>query len=204
MLPRRALLPATLWICLCSQAAFADAPPPAAAPAWRFTVGAGLTFLMGGRPNLLPYPAPGVVALAEHGRLGVEASFHYLGVTRCVNGTEADARCGSFPVLAIAPRLTLSPGRRLSPYLAASLQLTFGQRHTFGLDYAWVTDRVVVPAAGPRVGVRYRGRHLGFYVEGGVSFMPARSYESCDPTDSRTCSSWWFLQATTGLTWTFR
>jgi len=88
----------------------------------------------------------------------------------------------------VAPRATLAPRSSWSPYLGARFQLTSSEPHG------------VVPALGPRAGLRYRGTSLGFYLEGGPSFVSSSESE-IGGFDSR---RGWFPQVSTGVMFALR
>ena len=79
------------------------------------------------------------------------------------------------------------------------LQVGHGERHAFGLPYHDVSEEVWVPAIGPRVGVRYRGETMGFYLETGPSFMRGSGERTCDFG----CTPWRFWQTSTGVSFSF-
>lgn len=88
----------------------------------------------------------------------------------------------------MAPRATLAPRASWSPYLSVRFQITSSEPHG------------VVPALGPRAGVRYRGTRLGFYLEGGPSFVPSSESGIGGFVSGRG----WFPQVSTGVTFALR
>jgi hypothetical protein len=162
----------------------AAAPTAAAEPAvverpWQGTLAVGTTAV--GANNVLPVPiAIGAGLLVERGMFGVEGAIHVDAATIC---DYPDGACGVLWLWDIAPRVTVTPDRRLSPYAAIRFQLTSSRSH--GL----------VPAAGPRLGIRFRGQQLGFYLEAGPSFVSeADGMFGGFVSDRR-----WFPQVSTGM-----
>jgi hypothetical protein len=169
------------------QARAADFEPPPA-PTWRATALLGTTAVSAN--NVLPAPmAIGGGALVERGWIGIEGAVHVDAATLCDHGTAGDSSCGLLWIFDLAPRATLAPRGSWSPYLAARFQLTSSEPHG------------VVPAAGPRVGLRYRGTRLGWYLEGGPSFVSSREREIGGFTSSGRA---WFPQISTGMTFAVR
>jgi hypothetical protein len=84
----------------------------------------------------------------------------------------------------VAARFTPLPDARFSPYASARFQLTESRPHG------------VVPAMGPRLGVRYRGQTMGFFLEAGPSFVSAEDGAFGQFVSGRR----WFPQATAGMT----
>jgi hypothetical protein len=170
-----------------------SASEPVPSP-WRFTFAIGTTVPVGEAPHLPPVPGIGARVLVERGWLGAVASAEML-LAECVDGVEQDEACGNFTLWGVGAQATLLPHRSWSPYVAAMFQMGHGERHAFGLPYDNVTEKVWVPAFGPRVGVRYRGQIMGFYLETGASFMRGSGDRSCDLG----CSPFWFWQTSTGI-----
>ncbi len=157
----------------------AAADPAAAERPWQGTLAVGTTVVEVN--NVLPVPiAIGAGLLVEHGMFGVEGAMHVDGATIC---DYPDGACGVLWIWDIAPRVTLAPSRPWSPYAAARFQLTSSRPH--GL----------VPAAGPRLGLRYRGQQLGFYFEAGPSFVS----ETDGMRGAFVSGSRWFFQVSTGM-----
>jgi hypothetical protein len=162
-------------------------PEQAAADHWRASALLGTTAVAAN--NVLPVPlAIGGGALLERRWLGIEGAVHVDAATLCDHGTAGDSACGLLWIFDVAPRVTLSPHSSWSPYLAARVQLTSSEPHG------------VVPAVGPRVGVRYRGISLGFYLEAGPSFVSSSEGEIGGFAAHRR----WFVQASAGVTFTLR
>jgi hypothetical protein len=160
----------------------AAADPAAVERAWRGTLEVGTTAVEAN--NVLPVPfAIGAGLLVERGIFGVEGAIHVDAETICDNASGGDGYCGPLWIWDVAPRLTVAPAWPWSPYGAARFQLTSSRPH--GL----------VPAAGPRVGVRYRGAHLGFYFEAGPSFVSERDGMFGEFVSEKR----WFPQASTGM-----
>ena len=145
-----------------------------------------LSFEVGGTAvsanNVLPIPGLGMGLLFERGMFGISAAMQVDFITMCDHGTASDSECGLLWIWDVAPRFTLLPAERWSPYLAGRLQLLKDEVH--GL----------IPAAGPRIGFRYRGNRIGFFAEGGPSFI--RTQDSAFTVAGRR----WFPQVSTGLT----
>jgi len=181
-----------------ARAAEAGDAPAAPAPAWRLTLAIGTTVPVGKEPHLPPVPGFGARVLVERSWLGAVASADLM-LAECVNGVEPDESCGSFSLWSVGPQATLLPRGSWSPYASLLFQIGHAERHAFGLPYHNVSEEVWVPAVGPRLGVRYRGRMMGFYLETGASFMRATSDRSCDFG----CPRWWFWQTSTGLSVSF-
>jgi hypothetical protein len=160
----------------------AEAADPAAVErAWRGTLAVGTTAV--GANNVLPAPiAIGAGLLVERGRFGIEGAIHVDGATICDNASGGDGYCGPLWIWDIASRLTAVPAWSWSPYAAARFQLTSSRPH--GL----------VPAAGPRAGVRYRGARVGFYFEAGPSFVS----EADGSFGQFVSEKRWFAQISTG------
>ena len=158
-------------------------PGEAIEPAWRGTLGIGTTAVA--TNNVLPLPLSlGASLLVEHRWLGLEAAVHFDAATICDHGSGDESACGLLWIYDLAPRFTLAPRSSFSPYASIRLQLTLSEPH--GL----------VPAFGPRLGVRYRGRSLGFYAEAGPSFVPAE-----DGWPGRFLSNRrWYPQVSAGMT----
>ena len=134
-----------------------------------------------GANNVLPVPiAIGAGLLVERGRFGVEGAIHVDGATIC---DYPDGVCGVLWIWDLAPRFTVAPAWPWSPYAALRFQLTSSRPH--GL----------VPAAGPRAGIRYRGQHLGCYIEAGPSFVS----EADGVFGGFVSESRWFAQVSTGI-----
>ena len=165
----------------------AQVQPSGDAGAWRLSLQVGTTAV--GANNVLPVPlAIGAGVLAERGMLGLEAAAHADIATICDNPSGGDGSCGVLFIWDVAPRLTPWPDLAWSPYASARFQLTHSRNHGF------------VPAAGPRLGVRYRGARLGGYFEAGPSFVSAEDGAFGQfVSDSR-----WFPQVSLGMTFTFR
>jgi hypothetical protein len=172
---------ATLAVMLLSApAARGAAPDPATVErSWRVTLAVGTTAV--GANNVLPVPiAIGAGLLVERGMFGVEGAIHVDAATVC---DYPDGACGVLWIWDIAPRVTMAPARPWSPYAAVRFQLTSSRPH--GL----------VPAAGPRVGIRYRGQDLGFYFEAGPSFVS----ETDGMFGAFVSEGRWFPQISTGI-----
>ena len=172
------LLVAVVW---CGQARAADPGTPPAHD-WRVVALLGTTAVETNNVLLAPIAIGGGM-LVERWWLGIEGAVHVDAATVC------DMSCGPLWIFDMAPRATLAPGASWSPYLAARFQITSSERHG------------VVPALGPRAGLRYRGTRLGFYLEGGPSFVSSRDGELGGFTASRRS---WFPQVSTGVTFTLR
>jgi hypothetical protein len=180
-----------LHLCLLTGAS-GPAHPPASAgspsvesPAnlWTGTLEAGTTAVAAN--NVLPLPlAIGVGLLLERRRLGVAGAVHIDAATICDKDNGGDGSCGLLWIWDVTPRFTLAPLSPFSPYASIRVQLTDSSRH--GL----------VPAAGPRLGLRYRGKAMGVYLEGGPSFVRAE-----DGAFGRFISNRrWFPQLSAGAT----
>jgi hypothetical protein len=168
------------------QARAAD-PGPAPADGWRATALVGTTAVSAN--NVLPIPAAiGGGALVERGRFGIEGAVHVDAATLCDHGTAGDSSCGLLWIFDVAPRATWAPRASWSPYLSVRFQLTRSDPHG------------VVPALGPRAGLRYRGTSLGFFAEAGPSFVPAQESEIGGLASGRG----WFPQVSTGMTFALR
>jgi hypothetical protein len=165
----------------------APAPARANAPGGELRIELGTTAVASN--NVLPLPLGlGVGVLAERGLFGLEVAGHADVATICDNTSGGDGRCGALLILDAAPRLTPLADRRFSPYANVRFQLTHSRRHS------------VVFAAGPRLGVRFRGARFGAYLEAGPSFVSAE-----DGAFGRFVSnSRWFPQASIGMTYTFQ
>lgn len=162
-------------------------PEPPPAPAWRATAQLGTTAVAAN--NVLPVPmAIGGGALVERGWLGIEGAIHVDAATLCDHGTPGDSYCGLLWIFDVAPRATLGPLWSWSPYLSGRFQITASEPH--GL----------VPAIGPRAGVRYRGTAFGFYLEGGPSFVSSKEGELGGFASRRG----WFPQVSTGVSFAVR
>jgi len=169
----RALAP--LLLVLAAPAAHAD-------DAWTVTAQVGTTAVSAN--NVLPIPlALGGGALVERGHFGLEAALHLDAATLCDHGSASDSSCGLLWIGDLAPRFTLTPASRFSPYASVRLQLTSSEPH--GL----------VPAAGPRLGLRYRGERFGAYLEAGPSFVAAADGRFGEFVSERR----WFPQASAGM-----
>ena len=178
-----AMLAGAAW---CSQARAAD-PEPSTVHAWHATALVGTTAVDAN--NVLPVPmAIGAGALVEHGWLGIEGAVHIDAATLCDHPGASDGYCGLLWIFDVAPRATLGPRWSWSPYLAARFQITHSEPHG------------VVPALGPRAGLRYRGKTLGFYLEGGPSFVSSRDGEFGAFASQRG----WFPQVSSGVTFALR
>ena len=188
--PRRTRLASSV-VALAAMAAPAAAAAQVQSPrdthAWRVSLQVGTTAVATNNVLLAPLSIGGGV-LAERGMLGLEAAAHADVATICDNPSGGDGGCGVLFIWDVAPRLTPLPDLAWSPYAAARFQLTHSRNHGF------------VPAAGPRLGVRYRGARLGGYFEGGPSFVSAEDGAFGQfVSDSR-----WFPQISLGMTFTFR
>jgi hypothetical protein len=150
------------------------------------TVPVHLSFELGGTAvstnNVLPIPGLGVGILFERGMFGISAAMQVDFITICDHGTASDSECGVLWIWDVAPRFTLLPAEHWSPYLAGRIQLARDELH--GL----------VPAAGPRIGFRYRGNKIGLFAEGGPSFIRAQDSEFTG------FGRRWFPQVSTGVT----
>jgi hypothetical protein len=182
------LLPARLVfllsaIALLSATSARDARAEAST-GWNATVQLGTTAIAGN--NVLPAPlALGGGFLLERGYFGVEAAVHLDAATLCDMQSASDGYCGLLWIWDVAPRFTWLPDARFSPYLAARLQLTDMRHHD------------LVPALGPRLGVRYRGVRAGLYFEVGPSFV---SHEEGRKLGGFTAGKRsWFPQASAGI-----
>lgn len=181
----RRLLPMVLV--LASGRAGAAQPEPPLANDWRATALVGTTAVAAN--NVLPAPiAIGGGVLVEHGWFGIEGAVHVDAATICDRDGVGDTSCGVLWIFDVAPRVTLAPRASWSPYVSARFQITNSEPHG------------VVPALGPRAGVRYRGATLGFYLEGGPSFVSASEAEIGGFTSRRA----WFPQVSTGVTFALR
>jgi hypothetical protein len=162
----------------------ADAAP--VGEGWRTTLELGTTAIVAN--NVMPVPAAlGLGVLFEYGSVGIEGAMHVDAATLC-DSPSGEGSCGVVSIWDVAPRFTLAPRSRFSPYLNARFQLIDSDKHG------------VVPAAGPRLGVRYRGQQVGFYLEAGLSFVGAGQAEIGGFTSKRD----WFPQVSAGVTYTFR
>jgi hypothetical protein len=162
-------------------------PEPPPAPAWHATALLGTTAVAAN--NVLPVPmAIGGGALIERGWIGIEGAVYVDAATLCDHGTAGDSGCGLLWIFDVAPHATLAPGASWSPYLCARFQITRSDPHG------------VVPALGPRAGLRYRGSSLGFFLEGGPSFVSSREGETGGFASGRD----WFPQLSTGMTFALR
>jgi hypothetical protein len=160
----------------------AGADPAAVERRWRGTLAVGTTAVAAN--NVLPAPiALGAGLLVERDMFGVEGAIHVDGATICDNASGGDGSCGLLWIWDIAPRVTVAPTWSWSPYVAARFQLTSSRPH--GL----------VPAAGPRVGVRYRGANLGCYFEAGPSFVSEKDGMFGEFVSGKR----WFPQISTGI-----
>jgi hypothetical protein len=167
-----------------ARAAEAETPPAAR---WRVDGLLGTTAVYAN--NVLPFPlAIGAGALVERGWFGIEGAVHVDAATLCDHGTAGDSACGVLWIFDVAPRATLAPRSSWSPYLGARFQLTSSEPHG------------VVPALGPRAGLRYRGTSLGFYLEGGPSFVSSSESEIGGFASRRG----WFPQVSTGVMFALR
>jgi hypothetical protein len=167
-----------------SAAVDAPAPPGAAAAApahlWRATLELGTTAVA--TNNIIPAPiAIGAGVLIERDKFGLGAAVHVDGASICDQGEQG---CGAIVIADAVARFTPFAGAALSPYVAARLQLVHDDRD--GL----------VPAAGPRLGLRYRASVFGFYVEAGPSFVSAED----SGIGRLVIHHRWFPQASAGLT----
>jgi hypothetical protein len=177
LMRERVVLALALLGAAASPAAAADSG--AVEHAWSGTLAVGTTAV--GANNVLPAPiAIGAGLLVERGGFGIEGAIHVDWATIC---DYPDGACGQLWIWDIAPRLTVVPAWPWSPYAAARFQLTSSRSH--GL----------VPAAGPRVGVRYRGAHLGFYFEAGPSFVSEEDGRFGQFVSGKR----WFPQVSTGI-----
>lgn len=167
-------------VVLSAGAASVSAADPAAGDrSWRGTLAVGTTVVAAN--NVLPGPiAIGAGLLVERGMFGIEGATHVDGAIIC---DYPDRACGVLWIWDVAPRVTVAPASPWSPYASVRFQLTSSRQH--GL----------VPAAGPRVGVRYRGQRLGFYIEAGPSFVS----EADGRFGAFVSESRWFPQASTGM-----
>jgi hypothetical protein len=162
-------------------------PEPSPAPTWRATALLGTTAVAAN--NVLPVPmAIGGGALVERGWIGVEGAVHVDAATLCDLASAGDTACGLLWIFDVAPRATLAPDASWSPYLSARFQITRSDPHG------------IVPAVGPRGGLRYRGTRLGFFLEGGPSFVSSREGEVGGFASGRG----WFPQVSTGMTFALR
>jgi hypothetical protein len=195
-------LRASIVVALCllggRESRAAGSSDGAASSDWRFTLFLGTTAVASGNPRLFPFPGVGAGALVEWRHFGLEGAIHGVPFTYCQYG-EVNQACGSFWLWDLAPRFTVFPRSHWSPYLSVRLQLTEGDRITFGVWYHGSHDRMTVPAIGPRLGVRYRGGLVGWYLEGGPSFMVPLSTWDCTPLSPSGCGSWSLAQVSTGL-----
>jgi hypothetical protein len=160
----------------------AAAPEPPASHETRVVALLGTTAVATNNVLFAPV-ALGLGVLVEHRWLGIEGAVHVDGATVC------DMPCGQLRIFDVAPRATLLPGASWSPYLSARFQIAVSEPHG------------VVPALGPRAGVRYRGARVGFYLEGGPSFVSSRESEIGGFAASGRA---WFPQVSTGITLTLR
>jgi len=168
-----------------ARAADMETPPAAR---WRVDVLLGTTAVAAN--NVLPLPlAIGGGVLVERGWFGIEGAVHADVATLCDHGTPGDSNCGVLWIFDVAPRATVAPRSSWSPYLGARFQLTSSEPHG------------VVPAVGPRVGLRYRGTSVGFYLEGGPSFVSSSEKEIGGFTSNGRA---WFPQVSTGVTFAVR
>lgn len=158
-------------------------PAPAHADEpWKALAQVGTTAVSSNNVLLVPV-ALGVGGLVERGSLGLEAAIHIDAATLCDQPSGGDGSCGLLWIWDLAPRFTPLPSWALSPYASVRLQLTESRHH--GL----------VPAAGPRLGVRYRGQRYGGYLEAGPSFVSAEDSRFGAFVSGRR----WFPQASAGV-----
>jgi hypothetical protein len=163
--------------------------PETATPAWQVTIGGGLTLLV--PPGAAPDPRPpgiGLNLMVERGWLGAFASVDLM-TAGCSGGGEADETCGDFVLWSLGPEAALLPPRSWTPYASFLFQIAHGEIAAFGRPYDY--SEIWVPTAGPRLGIRYRGTTVGFYLETGPSLMRS--------TCQFSCSTWWFWQTSTGI-----
>ena len=165
-----------------ASGARAESETPGGQP-WLGTLGIGTTAISAN--NVLPVPAAlGASLLVERGPFGVEGAIHFDAATLCDHESASDGYCGLLWIFDVAPRATLGPAWAWSPYASVRFQVTRSDSH------GWV------PAIGPRAGVRYRGRRLGFYAEAGPSFV-----SSDDGRFGQFVSEGrWFPQVSAGMT----
>jgi len=169
-----------------ARAAAADPEPPLADD-WRVTALLGTTAVAAN--NVLPAPiAIGGGALVERAWFGLEGAVHVDAATLCDHAGSSDSSCGLLWIFDVAPRATLAPRASWSPYVSVRFQLTSSEPHG------------VVPALGPRLGLRYRGSSLGFYLEGGPSFVSSSEGEIGGFASPRA----WFPQVSTRVTFALR
>lgn len=134
--------------------------------------------------NVLPLPlSVGVGVVVEKGWLGIEGAMHLDAATHCDEGSASASFCAPLIIWDAGPRFTAMPDEAWSPYASARIQLTLSRPHR------------LVPAAGPRLGLRYRGKWLGGYLEAGPSFVSAEDGDPGEFVDSGR----WFPQASAGL-----
>jgi hypothetical protein len=151
---------------------------------WRITLALGTTAVQA--HSVAPFPAAvGLGVILERGMFGIEGAVHLDAATSCEHGGGPEGFCGLVWIWDVAPRFTLAPHSSFSPYLNARFQLIDSDKNG------------VVPAAGPRLGVRYRGQRMGFYLEAGLSFVGA-----ADSQFAGFAERGWFPQASAGVTYT--
>jgi hypothetical protein len=164
--------------------ALAAAPTARADPddSWHVTAQVGTTAMAANR--VMPLPAAiGVGAVVERGWFGVEGSVHLDVATDCDQQPGGDGYCGLLRLWELGVRFTPLASHPWSPY--AALRFTIADSSFDG----------TVPAVGPRLGLRYRGARLGFYLEGGESLVPAANGRFGAFLSERR----WFPQISAGL-----
>jgi hypothetical protein len=149
---------------------------------WHLNAQIGTTAIAANR--VLPVPlALGVGGVLERGWFGVEGGVHFDVATDCDRPPGGDGYCGLLRLWEMGVRLTPLPGQKWSPY--AAVRFTIADSAFDG----------TVPAVGPRLGLRYRGARLGFYLEAGESLVSAQDGRfGAFISDRR-----WFPQISAGL-----
>jgi hypothetical protein len=195
-----------IWVITLPATVFAQAATLEARPVQSLSLTVGTTAAVGSFPTVEPLPGLAAGLLFEHRWFGAEAGAAVVPLARCSDFFEGvDQDCGAVWTFHAAVRGTLMPGSRWSPYLSARVDLVDARKAAFGLlNYVSRTERILVPAAGPRLGVRYRAEQGGFFIEAGPSFMSSDRYTQCSiclPPENP--PAWWIVQASTGFSWSW-
>jgi hypothetical protein len=167
---------------------------------------------VGGQINTDGVPGFGFNLLVEKGSLGGIAS--YRGTASSCGGRAGGdglANCDSVSILDAGLRYTVGH-QDVRPYLDARIEYASGWRAAWGLQSARYGESLSRWAFGGRLGLRYRAKIVGVFLEGGPSVLRAvpdyvmpKVLTGAPPMLGPDPNSWWiFGEVDGGITFTFR